>query len=231
MIGIIDASLEQAQQGKTISEYQTLLIQYFSKAIPELTPKIYPVTEGIPNDIHECQAWVISGSPKSAYENDEWIIQLGKFIQSCHSNQKKLIGICFGHQMIAHFLGGRVEKSSEGWGVGVLSYQILSNEPWMSPLLKECSLLFSHQDQVLRLPKEAKLIAGSSFCPHQMFTIGTHILTFQGHPEFSRKLALSKYNQRQKIIGEKTYQNAIASMNDPVHDIETGQWMRAFLKI
>jgi GMP synthase-like glutamine amidotransferase len=98
----------------------------------------------------------------------------------------------------------------------------------MKPELKECSLIFSHQDQVMLLPKEAELLASDSFCPNQMYSVGENIFCLQGHPEFTRDFAKERLDTRFKLIGEEKYAAAVASLKQKTDSAEVGNWIRNF---
>ena len=137
-----------------------------------------------PPSIDTCDAYIITGSPSGAYESDPWISRLQEFIREAHAAGKKLVGICFGHQVLAQALGGHVEKSEKGFGFGTREFVVSAEKPWMSDYKPSCRLYFSHQDQVMTLPTNAELLAGDEFCPNGMYAIGDQVLGVQGHPEF-----------------------------------------------
>ena len=146
----------------------------------------YDVALGqIPESVDACDYYVITGSPSGVYENDPWIQPLMKFIRDGYLAGKKFVGICFGHQVLAEALGGHVEKSEKGWGLGLKSFEISTHREWMGEHNDGCSLYFAHQDQVLTLPPDAELLAGNGFCPVAMYEINGRVLGVQGHPEFT----------------------------------------------
>lgn len=138
------------------------------------------------------------------------------------------MGICFGHQIIADALGGKVEKSPSGWGVGIKSFAVAKTQPWMQPIREKISLLFSHQDQVMQIPKSAILLAQNDFCPNQMMQIGEHIITVQGHPEFSIEFAKARLNSRRNLMPAATYETAMSSFSQAEDSKIIGEWIRHF---
>ena len=99
-----------------------------------------------------------------------WIHALKEFIKALDQNKKKLIGVCFGHQIIAEALGGSVRKSPNGWHAGVDSISLNKDAVEYGIQGKKYNLVFSHQDEVERLPKNAILIAESVSCPCLLYT-------------------------------------------------------------
>jgi len=229
MIGILNAYHFDPTPGNYQEEYSALIMEFAQRVFPGKQIKNYKVAQNQwPQSINECEVWIITGSPKGAYDPDPWIAELKKFILSLNEHKKKLVGICFGHQIISAALGGEVIKSPKGWGVGVREYEITQPQAWMKPALKKVSLLFSHQDQVVSMPKGAKLLAQDSFCEFQMYQLADHILTLQGHPEFSVAFAKSRLQSRKDKMPSETYQKAMASFESPKDDQVIAEWIRNF---
>jgi len=228
-IGILEADTLQADIREKYGSYADMFKQLFLSVDNRLTFKVYKVIEGrYPENRVECDAYVISGSKFSAYDNEPWILQLQKYIMQLHQHKIKLIGICFGHQIIAQALGGAVEKSKNGWGAGNMTSHIEHTKPWMSQPETQFSLLVSHQDQVISLPEQAERIAGSNFCENASFQIANHILTFQGHPEFSPDYLKYLVNKRRDILGDEKYYRAIDSLCQQSDAQLVAQWIIGF---
>lgn len=169
-----------------IPSYVSMFTKLFDATDQQMEYRIYKAMEGhLPDDITVGSLYLITGCNLSAYDDVEWIKQLLRWIVRAHELRAKLVGICFGHQIIAQALGGKVEKSAKGWGVGVRESSIVGGDTVQKFFPdKKLRLLYNHHDQVVLLPAEAELMAQSPFCPVDSFRIGSHILTFQGHPEY-----------------------------------------------
>jgi GMP synthase-like glutamine amidotransferase len=229
MIGILNAYHFDPTPGNYQEEYSTLIMEFSRRVFPDKLVKDYKVAQGEwPQSIDECEVWLITGSPKAAYDPDPWIEELKKFVVRLDAHKKKLIGICFGHQVISAALGGEVIQSPKGWGVGVREFEITQQQKWMKPPLQQVSLLFSHQDQVVALPKGAKLLAQDGFCEFQMYQLADHILTLQGHPEFSVSFAKSRLESRKEKVAPEVYQKAMDSFESPKDDKVIAEWIRNF---
>jgi len=193
----------------------------------------YHVTRAeYPSTIDVCDAYLLTGSKFGAYEDEDWIRQLTKFIIELHRQEKKLTGICFGHQLIAHALGGLAQKSEKGWGMGVMSSdvnQAADKCAWLTPGKDSFSLLVSHQDQVVKLPPGAELVASNVFCPIAAFRIGESVLTFQGHPEFSVEYLRYIMDNRREQLGEEKYSRALSSLRQPIDSELVAQWLVNFI--
>ena len=101
-------------------------------------------------------AFICTGSRCSVYDDEPWIEGLKAFVREAHDADAPFVGICFGHQMLAEALGGKVERADYGWGIGVHDMQILKTEDWMIPARANCRLQYMHADQVQRMPKAAR---------------------------------------------------------------------------
>jgi len=182
-----------------------------------------------PGSLDECDAYLITGSRHSVYEDQPWIHRLAEFVRELDAARHKLVGICFGHQLIAHTLGGETRSAEQGWAVGVQDTCVLSPAEWMLPYRDRFGLLSSHKDQVVRLPDRAELFAATDFCPNSGFTIGEHILTFQGHPEFSKGYSRALMDLRREMLGEPRYTAGVESLEQPVHPSVVGRWILNFI--
>lgn len=115
-------------------------------------------------------------------------------------------------------------------GVGLMSSTVIKNQTWMNPAHNSISLLGIHQDQVIELPKDAVRLTESNFCPNSSFQIGKTILTFQGHPEFSKDYLLQMMDNRREVLGEKTYQSGLKSLAQAADESIIAHWIANFLK-
>lgn len=153
-----------------------------------------------PRDLNIFNGFLTTGSSCSVYEDVVWINELKKFIQKLYENNFKYFGVCFGHQLIAESLGGKVEKSKEGWMVGVKQTEIIKQQPWMVPQQSNCMAISSHQDQIVELPPKAEVIGYYKGCHYSMIKVNDHFIGFQGHPEFRKEYALPLMESRRDRI-------------------------------
>ncbi|MGR3713146.1 MAG: type 1 glutamine amidotransferase [Shimia sp.] len=142
----------------------------------DFTFETFSVVDGkFPESLNDAQGWLVTGSKHGAYEDHDWIPPLEDFIRACVTENVPMVGVCFGHQIIAQALGGKVEKFAGGWAVGHQVYDYAGTE---------IALNAWHQDQVTELPPGAVTIASNDFCAHAAILYGDRALTVQAHPEF-----------------------------------------------
>ncbi|WP_286239028.1 type 1 glutamine amidotransferase [Neptuniibacter halophilus] len=132
-----------------------------------------------PDNPQQCDSWLITGSEHGVYDNLPWMAPLQQFIREVAAAGVPMVGICFGHQIMAAALGARVEKSDKGWGLGPQRYQIEGIAEQSSVVLNAI-----HQDQVLSLPPQGKVFMRSEFCPYAGVCYGESMMSIQAHPEF-----------------------------------------------
>ncbi|VAX07430.1 hypothetical protein MNBD_GAMMA26-725 [hydrothermal vent metagenome] len=204
--------------------------EFFSKHVSHEWDLVeYAVSQSRwPGSMHDCDGWIIGGSPKSVYDRHSWIMKLMEFACACHYNKKPLLGICFGHQVIAQCLGGGVHKSLNGWNIGVRSIKMRNPRVWMSPSLEHCSLLYSHQDEVKMPPDGAVLLGGDAHFLHQAYAIGDHIFGIQGHPEFTPEFLRLRLEALKESLTEAEYQEALSTLERPTDSAVVGGWIRQF---
>lgn len=229
-IGILKTDSVRAGLVEEFGEYPDMFIALLLRVDADLEFVIYDVqTNEYPRDIDEVDAYLITGSKAGVYDDCQWIRQLQEFVRTLHQARKKLIGICFGHQLIAHTLGGRAAKSGKGWGVGRHSYAFNAQAEAFAPEGSEFSVLVSHQDQVLEPATGATVLAGSDFCPVAMTQLDNHMLTFQGHPEFVPEYARKLLELRRSCIGEERYQHGMSSLHEPLDQRQLARWILDFV--
>jgi len=187
----------------------------------------YDVAAGaLPPDVGRHDAYLITGSSAGVYEALPWIAQLATFLRAA-MGRAKLVGICFGHQIMAQAFGGHVEKSPKGWGVGLHSYPIVQREAWMDDSALVC-VPASHQDQIVLQPPDTDVIASSLFTPYAgLAWRDRSAISFQFHPEMSPAFARALYDSRRDRI--RDVDAAIASLDGPTDNARVGAWIRAFL--
>lgn len=230
-IGVLKTDdVRQELVGK-FGEYPEMFADLLRDQDPSLEFVTYEVQRGhYPADIDEVDAYLITGSKTGVYEDKDWIPPLMDFVRKLHDAKKPTIGICFGHQLIAQALGGKVRKSDKGWGIGVHSYEVQETPAWMPEPLERFNLLVSHQDQVEALPPGGKVLASSDFCPMAMVQVGDHMLTFQAHPEFTRDYSKSLMDLRREAFGEELVDKGQASLQNDIHESTVARWMLEFLR-
>jgi GMP synthase-like glutamine amidotransferase len=163
--------------------------------------------------------------------NNYWIEELKDFIRKRATKPAKLIGICFGHQIIAQALGGVVIRSRYGWNVGVRPLAIKQRTSWMQPTKKFLNLIFNHRDQVLRLPDGATLLAGDERCSVQMYTIENKILGIQAHPEYSAEYQEALMSVASEL-DEETYIEAKRNNQEIARDDKIAlEWIYRFINM
>ena len=166
-------------------DYDHLYADRLSRADNSFTYKSYRTHLGeLPSSVNQCDVWLISGSPNSVYNDLPWIKNLIAFVRQLTGANKPLVGICFGHQVIATALGGKVEKSDRGWGVGMAQYAVSKPARWMQPSLEQYNIWVFHEDQITQLPAGAKILSGNDFCPAFLVQYNPVTMSIQGHPEF-----------------------------------------------
>lgn len=230
-IGILKTDAVRPEWVAEFGEYPDMFMRLLGDRDPSLEFAVFDVRLGeYPNTLDDCDAYLITGSRHSVYEDLPWIADLLAFIRKLDQHRKKLVGICFGHQAIAHALGGRTEKASVGWGVGLHRHRFSVRPDWLDEGDAEFRVLVTHQDQVTVNASAAKVLAGSEFCPNAVCQIGTHILTFQGHPEFVNGYSREIMEFRREIIGESVYRLGVASLEEVPETDRIAGWVLRFLK-
>ena len=230
-VAILQTGVNNPKMSASYPDYPGMFRSLIGQA--QSTPLIelisFPILEGssLP-EIDTFDGFLITGSASGVYENTSWMKSLFAFIREAHKKKKKIAGFCFGHQAIAVALGGAVVKSEKGWGVGIRKHSISDTKNWMRPEKKDLELIYMHQDQVIKLPDSAEVLSGDEFCPFSAFSIGEHILSMQGHPEFSAEFTQDLIALRSRNIGQEKATIALESLSKSHDGPIVAQWIVNF---
>ena len=173
-----------------------------------------------------------TSSKFGAYEDETWITELITWVQQAYKAGARLIGVCFGHQIIAQALGGQVVNSDKGWGVGIRSLEVKGTPDLDLQKLLPSSLrlIYSHQDQVIQLPAGAHTLLSDDFCPYGGFYIDKQIITFQGHPEFDAEYTQRLLGRRAENIGLERFETAMAAINGEIDNIAVAEYLLEWMQ-
>ena len=197
---------------------------------PNATYRTFDAVAGeLPEEPEVCDAYVITGSPAGVYDDLPWIAPLAAFLQRA-KGKAKLVGICFGHQIMAQVFGGTVVRSEKGIGLGLHEYAIIETAPWIDDRAP-ISIAISHQDQVVTVPPSARVVGGSDFAPYGILAyVDQPAISFQCHPEFEPDFAVALVERQRERVAE-TADHLIESLSRPSDRERVGGWIRRFLEI
>ena len=215
-VGLLQCGHVRADVATDHGDYPELFAALLADAPVELVT--YVAADGhLPDDPRACDGWLITGSASSVYEPLPWIDEAGRFLARVVEAEVPLVAVCFGHQLLAQALGGRVERSDQGWGVGVHRYDVVAPLPgWPEPTPpQELTIFASHQDQVTVLPDGATVLAASEHCPVAAYSLGPRVVAVQAHPEFTPALSRDLIEARHDVIGPDRADAALAALDDP----------------
>lgn len=175
-----------------------------------------------PQSVQDADGWLLTGSRHGAYEDLPFIAPLMAFIRDAYAAHVPMVGICFGHQVIAQALGGKVVKSDKGWGIGAHDYafgdQVLTLNAW-------------HQDQVVERPKDATVVAHSDFCENAALIYGDRAFTVQAHPEIRNDYLTGLITKRAPgLVPEPVLAAANARLGTALDDKAVADRIAAFFK-
>lgn len=227
-IGLLETGNPPGDLAETHGSYSAMFEALLG---PEHSYRVYDVQKGeLPEDPGENDAYVITGSAAGVYDPLPWIEPLKAFLVQAKGEQP-MVGVCFGHQIMAEAFGGKVIKSDKGWGVGLQAYAVEAQEPWMDDA-HHVAVPGSHQDQVVALPPGARVLAGSAFTPYGILTYDdAKAISMQVHPEFSPDYAKALIETRRGArLTDEQADAAIASLSADNDRARMAEWIGAFLK-
>jgi len=222
-LAILETGRPPGDLQQTFGDYPAMFARMLG---PQFEIETFDVQSGeLPSDPAVHHAYLITGSPAGVYDPLPWIAPLCAFIRAARGS--RMVGICFGHQVMAEALGGHVEKSDKGWGAGLQQYSIVGTEPWLDSS-GTIAVPASHQDQVVVQPPHTEILATSPFTPYAgLAWTDRPAISFQFHPEFSPDFAKALIEKRYDVVPDPDA--AIASLDAPNDNARVADWIRKFL--
>ena len=188
------------------------------------------INDKAPDQPDQFDAYLITGGKYSVFDEYDWQQTLFQFIRAVYDKCIPIAGICYGHQAIAYALGGKVERSDNGWGVGIKLVNVVNPPHWVTPSQRNVRLLSMHQDEVVQLPLQATQFMKSDHCEYSGYFIDDHVLGIQHHPDFTKELCRDLIIKRKARIGEKS-QSALASLSGDHNGYDVCKWMANFFRL
>lgn len=231
-IGILATGTTSDLLLPTYGSYSDMFVALLKEKDSAFDCEVFDVRENIfPSSSDQCDAWLITGSPSNVDESLPWMLKLNDFIRDADAKKLPLIGICFGHQIIADALGGEVARFDGGWGVGIHRYQHIGEDSAVPANVASFAICAMHQYQVTVKPGRARVFAQSDFCENAGLLYDNHILTLQGHPEFSKayEVALIESHKSNPVPADISEQGLASVDKETLDSSDVMKWITDFI--
>ena len=232
-IGVLQTGTVAPELVDEHGSYVTMFERLLQRADPSFSTVLWDVNEKheIPSSPEEAEGWIITGSRHGVYEDHPWIDPLKDFLRATHAAHVPMVGVCFGHQILAEALGGKVEKSDRGWGCGIHEYSLRDQPAWMDEAKDTIAIHAMHQDQIVKLPPGATVLAESPFCPYAVLAYGEAAMSIQPHPEFDGAVQRGIISLRRgSAIPVETADAALSGIDGATDSEMFGRWITNFFR-
>jgi GMP synthase (glutamine-hydrolysing) len=235
-IGVIQTGNVRGELSARYGEYPAMFETMMRPVLPEATFEVTALINGAPlPEPTACDAWMITGSRHGVYDEEPWIAPLEAFLRAARAAGRPIIGVCFGHQIMAQAFGGRAEKFSGGWRLGVHRFDFPLRPDWAG-LDQPVALHSVHQDQVTAIPADATVWATSEGCVYAGLVYGDpaapDAISVQPHPEmapdFTRDLAAHLHEEGR--VPAATGEAALAVLGRPVDNAAMARAFAGYLR-
>jgi len=223
LIGILQCGHTHGEVAEAHGDYDALFHRlFYGQGLQFQTWNV--VDMEFPESTDAAEGWLLTGSRHGVYDPLPFIAPLEAFIREAHSARRPMVGIFFGHQVIAQALGGRVEKFAGGWQVGHRRYTLEDG--------RQLALNAWHQDQVLDPPQSSRTVGRTEGCAHAALLYGDHIYTLQPHPEIPDPVLDTYLTARWGAAGypDGLFDEVKAAMGQPSHEAAMAAELARFLK-
>lgn len=177
-------------------------IDFFRSAVPEAQLVLADAIQGSLPDPKQVEAAIITGSPHSVTQPEAWTHALADWTRQMVGEARPLLGVCYGHQLMAWALGGQVEENVAGYEIGSIEVELTEagrTDPLLGVLGESLQVQSTHVDTVTRLPFDA-VVLGANKRALQAFRAGPRAWAVQFHPEFSADIMRAYVELRQPLL-------------------------------
>lgn len=225
IIGILECGKFSEEMTNDFGSYSTLYSKLLGTDVFDY--RSFAVHDGDSPTINDADAWLISGSRHGAYEEHNWIPPLEAHLRAAYSAKQPIVGVCFGHQILAKAMGGRVVKFDGGWEIGQRHYSLKG--PFAESSANQANLIAFHQDQVVEVPPNATVIGETEHCQYAALQYGNRAISIQPHPEFDDVFVTALLDERQHLFPREKVTDARSSLGNDLDNPDVGSVLRKFI--
>lgn len=205
-ICVLETDIPTDEMKAEHGDFPDMFEAWMSPAMPDATWDRVAVHAGA--DLPQAErfdGYMITGCRDGVYDEMPWMGPMATFLRHLRDAQIPVGGICFGHQIMAHAYGARVEKSAGGWVLGAETYDDLT-------------AFAMHQDQVQSAPEGMRDMTGSARCPIGRIAYDFPALSVQYHPEFTAPFMQTLFDHYGGTHIDKSLTDAAArTLTQPTH--------------